>query len=920
VSDLRRWWRRAGRTIWRLGAERDLAREIEAHRHLAHDEFLRRGFSEVEARAAADRAVGRADLIAEHQREARMFGVFDDLVRDVRHALRLLTRTPVMSAVLIVSLAIGIGANTVAFSVVDGLLLQTLPVPSPERLVNVQELWPGSAPRTGVPYWEFTGLRDGGVDAITLAALSLIDRSNITITGPTVMNADPGRVRVAMVSGNYFSVLDTTAAIGRTLTPSDDRTQQDEPVVVISDAFWTRALRRTSDVLGHSVSIQGTAFRIVGVAATGFQGDWSGRPVDLWVATMMQGRVVVEHPTSVTQSNDYWLRLVGRLAPGVGTRQAEQALQPVYQRVMRTGVGPAITDQDAQVLARQRLGLVPGARGYSPQLDNLSGAITTLTGVAALVLLVVCANVAGLLLSRSAIRRHEFAVRLAIGAGGRRLTRQLLAEGVVLAVIGGALGVLLALWGTHAVTTALATAPVQMFWAGSSWISFNAPLSLRALLFTGATATIAGLIFSIAPVRRAARTPLASALSARMPGGDARRPFLAGRALVALQVALALVVIVAAGLLVRSLVALRHRDLGFAREQLMLVWTQPSATRLQGPALKDLWQRARDRVLSVPGVAAVGASNEPILSGRILTPGPAEEKLRVEGAPPRTSPLPGYRTFISPQYFEALGVPMLAGREFADADNGRQVVILNESIARVYFGHESPLGRHVGLGRGTTTPFEVVGVARNFERGTPREADQEQLLTFFPYRADTGTNLVIMCLAVRTRVDPRALMPSVREALREVARDLPVLSINTVEEQLDDVLAKDRLVTGLSSFFAAVAALLACLGVYGLLAQMTASRTAEIGVRMALGATGGDVLRIVLTDGLAFVGAGVVLGVLGSVAAMRILRAELFGVGPTDGWTMAAGVALLVSIALFATWLPARRAARADPMAALREG
>jgi putative ABC transport system permease protein len=851
-----------------------------------------------------------------------MFRVVDDLGRDVRHALRLLRRTPVMSAVAIVSLAIGIGANTVAFSVVDRLLLQTLPVPSPDRLVNVQELWPGAAPRTAVPYWEFVGLRDGVGDPIAIAALGLIDRSNIRITGPTVSNADPGRSRVAMVSGNYFTVLGATAAIGRTLTPNDDRTPQDEPVVVVSDAFWTRALRRTSDVLSHSVSIYGTGFQVVGVAAPGFQGDETGRPVDLWVPTMQQAKVVVEHPTSATmQSNDYAWRLVGRLAPDIGARQAEQALQPVYQRVMRTAaVGPAITDQDAQALARQRLDLQPGARGYSLQVDSVSSAITTLTAVAALALLVVCANIAGLLLSRSAIRRREFAVRLAIGAGRRRLTRQLLTEGVVLAAIGGLLGLLLALWGTRAVTTALATAPVQMFWARTSWISFDAPLSLRALLFTGATAMIAGLIFAIAPVRRASRTPLASALSARMTGGDARRPFLAGRALVALQVALALVVIVAAGLLGRSLVALRHRDLGFARDQLMLVWTQPSGTGLQGAALKDLWQRARDRVLSVPGVAVAGASNQSILSGRVLTPGPPSVALRVEGAPPRTSPLPGYRTFISPQFFEALGVPMLEGREFTDADNGRQVVILNESIARVYFGHDSPLGRHVGLGSGTTTPLEVIGVAKNFERGSPREADQEQLLTYFPYRADSGTNLVIMCLAVRTRVDPRALMPSVRAALRAAAPDLPVLSINTVEEQLDDVLAKDRLLAGLSAFFGAVAGLLACLGVYGLLAQMTSSRTTEIGVRMALGATGGGVLRMVLVDGLALVGAGVVLGGLVSVAAMRVLRADLFGVGPTDGWTMAAGMALLVSIALFAMWLPARRAARADPMAALREG
>jgi predicted permease len=919
VSDLRRWWQRAGGTIWRRGAERDLAREIAAHYQLAYDEFCRRGVSEDEARAAADRAVGRADLIAEQHREARMFRVVDDIVRDVRHALRLLRRTPVMSAVAILSLAIGIGANTVAFTVVDALLLRTLPLPSPDGLVNVHELWPASPPRTAFPYWEFTGLREGAGDTISLAALTIVDRSNVTIAGPAVANADAGRSRVAIVSGNYFSVAGATAAIGRTLEPGDDRTPQDEPVLVVSDGFWTRALRRTPDVLSHSISIQGTAFRIVGVAAAGFQGDWIGRPVDLWVPTMLQARVMVEAPNSLTQPNVYWLRLVGRLAPGVGVLQAEQALQPIYQRVMRTAAWRP-GDQDAQAIARQRLELAPGARGYSPQVDDLSGAITTLTSVAAITLLVVCANIAGLLLSRSAIRRREFAVRLAIGARRRRLTRQLLTEGMVLSAIGGGLGLLLALWGTSALSAALGAAPVEMFWARSAWISFEAPLSMRALLFTGATATIAGLIFAIAPVRRASRTPLTSAFSARMPSGGARRTFLPGRALVAVQVALALMVIVAAAYLAQSLLSLRSRDLGFRRDRLMLVWTQPSATGLQGAAMQGLWQHARDRVLSVPGVDAVGASNSSILSGVVRGPGPAQEFMRIEGLPRRTSALPGGRTFISPQFFGALGVPMLEGREFTDADDRRQVVILNESLARMYFGRESPVGRHVGFGAGTTTPFEVVGVVKNFEIGSPRGADQEQLRTYFPYRADTGGNLVIMSLAVRTHADPRTLMPRVREALHAAAPDLPVIAINTADDQLDDVLAKDRLVAGLSSFFGAVAGLLACLGVYGLLAQIASSRTTEIAVRMALGATGGAVLRMVLVDGLILVGVGVALGSFGSVAGMRILRSQLFGVGQTSAWTMIAGAALLVSTALVATWLPARRAARADPMAALREG
>jgi predicted permease len=918
------WLRRLRNTISGDRLSSRLDEELRAHHQHRVADYQRRGLSPAEAERAAQRRIGNVTAHIERTRDADTLAWLATFARDIRFALRLMRRSPGFTAVAVLSLALGIGANTAIFSVIDGLMLRTLPVPHPEEIVNFTEYWPGSRPRNNAPTWEFTGLRDGIHNQCDMAAIALLDRSNITVNRPASGGTqDAGRARVAMVSGNYFPMLRVAPALGRTFTPDDDRVAGANPVMVISHDFWVRNLNRAPDALSHTITVNRTTFAVVGVMPAGFTGEWVGRPAELWTPMTMQGAIMIEAPTSLTKPNDYWLRLIGRLQPGVTAAQASAALAPVYQRVMQDAAGPAADAQALRQIAQGRMLAEPGAHGYSPQRDAFSQSVRILTAVMGLVLLVACANLAGMQLSRSTARRREFAVRLAIGASATRLARQLLAESLLLASLGGILDLGLAAWGTRALAAAMATAPVQMFWAGTSWISFDVHLDARSLLFTAALSVLAGLLFGMAPMLSTARLSLAPSLSNRGGVGGPGGRFHVGKGLVAAQVALSLIVLTTAVLLLRTLDNLRTQDLGFRRDRLLLVWTQPSSTGRQPAAIKDLWHDVQQRLSALPGVESASASNSAILNGNVpLSSAAPVEFMRVQGEPRHLASVTGGRTFILPDFFHTLGVPLLAGREFTERDNetAPPVVILNESMARFYFGGANPIGRHVAFGQQTGFPVEVVGVVRDFESGNPRAAGMPRMLTFFPYRdRSSANNLIIMCVNVRTHGDPNTMAQNIRRELRAADPSLAVLKINTVDRQLDDVLAQERLLAALATFFGAIAVLLACLGLYGLLAHMTARRTSEIGVRMALGATSGGVLAMVLRDGLWLVLAGVVVGVPAAIAGTRWMESRLFGVRPTDPVALAGAALLLAAVAALAGLVPARRASRIDPIAALRE-
>ena len=912
-------WLRA--VVRRDHRDADVDEELRFHVERQTEAFAAAGMSPDDARRAARRAIGGLLQQREASRDVRGISVADDLQQDFRYAARTLRRSRAFTTVGVLSLALGIGASTAVFSVVDGVLLRKLPVAEPGRLVTLREYIAPGRTNDFLTHEEYGRLRDETRVFASVATVNAFDRANVALSGAGG-GTDAGRARVAIVSGSYFGTFGVNAALGRVLTPSDDRVLGGHPVVVISDAYWERRLARAPDVLERTLALNGTTYQIVGVAPPGFAGDWVGRPTDIWIPFMMHQQVIIELPQHLMHRNDSWLRVVARLAPGVSIERASVEVETVHRRILREWWGPTLTPEETRDIAQRRLVAEPDARGYSVQRESFAKSLAILALVVGLVLGVACANVASLLLARAAARDREMAVRLALGAGRGRLVRQLLTESIVLAMAGGALGILVAIWGTRAMTQSLAAGPVEMFWGRSTWVAFDAHVDVRALSFTLAVCLVTGCLFGLAPALRGAGITLASTLTGRGAASDdtaARFPI--GKALVVAQVALSLVVLIAAGLFTRSLRNLRSQELGFERNRVLLVWTQPSATGRSPLGLRELYHQVRQRLSALPGVVGAAAANGGMLNGTIVSPGPAYNPMQVVGLPPKPTTTPSWRTFVTPGFFAATGIPLLAGRDFTeqDTDSMPRVVIINRSMARHFFGDGNAVGHRARFSSDSGTTTEIVGVVGDIVEGTPRAAGQRALRTYFPYRdRDSGRRLAIMQVAVRTTGDPKSIAPLVRAELAAIDASLPVLRMDTVDEQLDDVLAQDRLVAGLATFFAALVALLASLGLYGVIAYTTARRTGEIGVRMALGATGGALRRMVLRQALTLVLLGIAIGIPLTLVASRLVEAYLFGVAAWDPATIAGATLLMVVVAAVAAFVPAHRASRVDPMVALR--
>ncbi len=895
----------------RVDAELD--EELRDHIERLTSANTARGLTPDDARDAARRTMRGIEARKDECRDARRIGLIDDAVRDLRYAVRLIGRGPGFTTVAVLSLAVGIGANAAIFSAVDSLVLQTLPVRDPQQLVNFRNDYPPpSNPNYLHQYWAFERYRERADVFSGVSAIALLDRFGVRVTASTDA-VDEGHARVALVSGNYFAMLGVSAALGRTLIDDDDRRPGDHPVVVISHDYWTRRLARAPDVLTRRVTIQGTTFSIVGVGASGFSGDWIGRPVDIWAPMAMASQVVVERPGTITNRADRtpWTRLVGRLRPGISPAQAQAAAQSALQ-----GLLSEWKDEE-----RQRVILEPAARGYSPARTTQAQALAVLAVIAGLVFLVASANVASLLLARSAARQRETAVRLAIGATRGRLLRQLLTESLLLSAMGGALGLLFAAWGTNVLAAQVATGPVTLDPRAASALSFDLQLSRLALVFTAGLSLVTGMLFGLAPAWRGANASIAPALTMRTAGtGEVRAARLGiGGTLVVAQIALSLVVTIGAGLLARSLRNLESQELGFERDHILLVWTQPGVTGRQPAELRAFWHHVQQRIEALTGVASASAMNGGVLNGVDLISVPTP--LRVQGGAPQTRALPGGRSFVTPGFFKTMGIPLIAGRDFTerDTETAPRVAIINESMARHYFGDQHPVGRRVGFGWDEGTPTEIVGVVKDFTIGTPRQNAKKMELPFLSYRdRESGRRIAVMCVAVRASGDPRALATEVRKELRDIDPTLPVLKIDTVGEQLDDVLAQDRLLAALAGVFGLVAVLLACLGLYGLIAYTVARRTNEIGIRLTLGATREQVIVAVVGNSLRLVGAGVVIGLPMSLAAARVIAARLFGVGTADPLTIAGAAVVMMIVAVTAAFVPAWRASRIDPMSALR--
>jgi predicted permease len=882
----------------RLDAE--LAEEMRFHRDSLERDLRHQGLLPDAARYAAARRFGNPTYLREESRAMWSMGVFETIVQDVKYALRFLRRSPGFAAVAVVSLALGIGANTAVFTLIDRVMLQTLPVHDPESLVQVSIRRSAERTSPALSYPSYVALRDRAttIDGIAVAggggfvSLQRGDRSE-TLQGGAML-----------VSGNYFDVLGLQPHIGRLITPNDTRDVGGSAVVVLDHAIWTSVFGGDPAILGRVVRMNEHPFTIVGVAPPEFFGTQVGsRPAAYFPVTM--DAQISRSPTSdITEAGSHWLYTVARPKPGVSHDQVAAELTGIY---VNTNLA-AFSDESAEYLGRirqMRVVVTQASTGFDALRRQFSKPLWVLMGLVGVVLLIACANVANLLLARAASRQREIAVRLSLGAARGRLVRQLLTEGVLLSVAGAVLGLVVAKWGTKAIVSVIAS-------GRGGFLALDVTPDATVLGFTFVVAVATGLFFGLVPALGATRIDLTPALKDRV-GSVGRNRQRAGRFLVVTQVALATIMMVATGLFVKSLVKLRTLDTGFRQEGLMLVRMNPQRNGYRNARLADLYSRLEARLDAIPGVRdAVLASNTPFSGNDNST------VIAVPGYTPPTEPdAEATWMMMSPGYFRTLGTRVLAGREFVDQDNrhsARPVAMVNEAFARKYFAGADPVGKHfevVGRGR----QYEIVGLVGDAKFNSYRE--ETPAIMYFPILADTTVQRAAWAV-LDVPTDHGSMASVVRREIAAIDPALEIFSVRSLREQVSASIVQERLVATLSSFFGAVALLLAIVGLYGIMAYAVARRTNEIGIRMALGAARPRVVWMVVRETLVLGMLGLGIGVPIALALGRFIRTMLFGMTPTDTATLVVvGVVVMVA-ALVAGFLPGRRAARVDPLVALR--
>jgi predicted permease len=850
------------------------------------------------------------------------------LWQDLRYGARTLIKTPGFTAVAVLSLALGIGANTALFSVVDAVLLKKLAVREPDRLVLFKwvagpEFSPGShhgnatrdesgrLVKSSFAYQTYARLRERPGALSDVFAFGDV---------PLDVSAD-GRADVAAgqaVSGNYYAALGVPALVGRTITDEDDRASA-PAVAVLGHRYWQRRFGGDPKVVGRQINLNNVAFTVVGVTPPGFDGTMEvGSSPDVSIPLAWEPQVRGER-SLMAGAGAWWLRVMGRLKEGATPEQARAGLELVFRQSVFEHREARVAQGESKLKPLgpedyPRLVAYPGSRGETSRRQYYQKPLYILLGVVGLVLLIACANVANLLLARAASRQKEIAVRLALGARRRRLIRQLLTESLLLASLGGALGVLLAFWikdGLLAVGE----------WGGAGMGALEPRLDLRVLAFTLALSLLTGALFGMVPAWRATRVDLTPALKegARSSGGASRSLFT--RALVAAQVALSLLLLVGAGLFVRTLVNLERVELGFNERNLLLFTVEPGLIGYKGGRLANLYRRMAERVGAVPGVEAVTFSSEPLLAGSesdrsVFLPGSpvsADGKVEPSGDV--------YVNQVRENFLKTMGVPLLTGRDLTAQDDERatKVAVVNQTFARRFFNGENPVGKRFRFDPADEAgEVEVVGLAGDAKYD--RQRAEFPPTAYLPWPQELRA-LRAATFEVRTSGDPASYVTAVRRAAGEVDPDLPLKDVKTQVEQADETLALERLFAKLLSLFGLLAQALAAVGLYGVLAWSVAQRTREIGIRVALGAQRGDVLRMVLRQGMVVTLVGVAAGLAGAYALTSYLESlsrMLYGVRPADPLTFGVTAASLTLVALLACLVPARRATKVDPMVALR--
>ena len=829
------------------------------------------------------------------------------LWQDLRYGARMLLKQPGFTLIAVLTLALGIGANTAIFSLLDQVMLRRLPVERPDELVVLRSPGPmrghvstDSDNATSFSYPMYKNLREKNAAFAGLLARYAIPLS-VSFGGQTE------RADGELVSGNYFETLGVRPAIGRVFSLEDDRTPGAHQVAVLSFGYWTRRFAQNPSVLNQTLLINGHQLTVVGVARAGFSGVQVGQSPDVFIPLTMQEQMTPNWK-GLEDWNNYWLAIIGRLKPGFTREQAEAAVLPTYQALLAEQL-PTIRNPAQEWRDRflaKRIQLLAGAGGRQVIQRDIGTPMWALFGMVLLVLLIACTNVANLLLVRGLGRQREMAIRLALGASRWRLMRQLLVESLLLAFLGGALGLLAASWVSEALIRAMNT--------GSGAEGLSSGLDLRVLGFGFALSIVTGIVCGLLPARRVTRGDTTTALKDQSAATSASLSQTRLRkGLVMAQVALTMLLLVGAGLMTRTLWNLRQVELGMKTDRMITFSLAPDLNGYKPEQVVAFSDQLREAVAAIPGVSGVAVATVPI-----LTNSDESSNITPEGAAqlPNTD-FQVLKNWIGPGTFAALGVPLLAGREFTRADTSasQKVAIINETAARQFFPNRSAVGARFAFGAGDVKlDIEIVGVVKDNKHSTVRE--QTRPFVYMPYTQDK--NLGRMTFYVRTNQEPAVAAALLRHEVKRLDANLPVFDLKTMEALIGESLFGERLMAFLSICFGALAALLAALGLYGVLAYWVAQRTHEIGIRVALGAGPGNIRGLVLGQGIRLTLVGVAVGVVGALALARLMKSLLFGVGAADPITFVAVALLLMLVALLACWLPARRATKVDPMIALR--
>jgi len=838
----------------------------------------------------------------------------ESILKDLRYGVRMLLKTPVFSLIAVATLALGIGANTAIFTIINSVLLRPLPVDDAQGLVLVGDPSRGAtglsygSPRVDMmSYPQFRMFRDATKDVFSeLYASGRGERVNI-VTEDGKPNGDAANG--VIVTGNYFSVLRAKTVLGRTFTADEDKAPGSAPVVVLSYATWKTRFNLDPSIVGRTLRLNGYPFTVIGVMSPEFFGDVMARRPALWVpmcmqAQIMPGRKWLEDPRVS------WLHLMGRLQPGVTLVHAREASKIAMASLAKANWAAQFQPEELQNFS-QNLNVSSGAKGFSGWRSLLQTPLMILMGMVGLVLLVACANLASLLLARSTARRREMAVRLAIGASPFRVIRQLLTESFVLALVGGAAGLFLASWGSHFLVK---------LGGKTSFANFDTAPDWRVLGFTIAICVMTSVLFGLAPALQSARVDLAGALKEglRTTNAGAGSKWSLGRTLVSGEVALCVLVIFAAGLMVRTLENLQNVNLGYDSAKVLVLDVDPIAAGYTEliPNVQIL-TRLQEAVATVPGVVAATGSENGLFSGTESSDG-----ILIDGQKPQKpteEDRGAYEDVVGPGYFTALQVPIVLGRDIqpSDTETSQRVCVVNEAFVKFFFGGQNPIGRSVAIDdpKQKDKPYTIVGVSRDIRDHDLR--DQIPRRFYMPVR-QAYERMSSYRLEVRTYADPSTVSKSVRDAIAGVDRNIPIVDVTTVSQSVSESLLAERTVSDLSAFFGGLVLLLASIGLYGITAYTVSGRTREIGVRMALGAQRSSVLWMVLRESLIMVGIGVLAGVPAAIGLSTTMKSLLFGLRPVDPIALGATIGVLALVGGLAAFLPARRATQVDPMQALR--